>query len=96
MSEELIELAEQELKWSWPKFLIGWAKIITDRAFVAFVIFTYLGTNVLKYGKDSVVDIIVTGGWILVTVIYLLGAQGFNHLLRNSKAEIKVGVGGIK
>lgn len=88
-----IELQERELQWSWSKFAIGWAKLLMDKALWVWIVFTWIGLKVLKYGKTSTVDIIVVSGWIGVTVIYLLGTKGFNKMLENSKAEVKVGVG---
>jgi len=93
MSDEDKGLIDLEYKFSWQKFAVGWAKIITDKAFVVWVVFTIIGDGIIASGKGSVVEIIVTSGWITVTVIYLLGAGGFNQFLKNSKADVNVSVG---
>jgi len=93
MSDQEFDEIENETRFSWQKFAIGWAKIVTNAAFVAWVVFTWVGINILRYGKDSIIEIIVASGWVFVTAIFILGTGGFNSLLKNSKADIHVGVG---
>lgn len=92
MSEQ--ELIEGEIKWSTAKFAIGWAKLLMNHCLWVWVTFTAVGFKVLRYGsQDGITNIIVISGWILVTAIYMLGSQGFNKMLSNSKIETKVGIG---
>jgi len=93
MSDEDRNLIDLEYKFSAQKFAVGWAKIITDKAFVVWFVFTIIGCVIIATGKGSTVEIIVTVGWNVVTVIYLLGTGGFNQFLKNSKADVKVAVG---
>jgi len=95
MSDEDKELVDLEYKFSLQKFLIGWAKIVTDKAAVVWGVFTWLGYTILKNRGESIIDIITVSGWILVTTIYLLGRTGFNQMLGNSKIETKIGVGKV-
>jgi len=87
------QLMKDELAWSWPKFWIGWAKLLMNHCLWVWIVFTAVGISVLKYGKDSVVDIIVASGWVGVTAIYMLGVQGFNRFLANSKADVNIKAG---
>jgi len=94
MSDE--DMVDAGYKFSLQKFFVGWAKIITDKQLVVWGVFTWLGRGILINGKNSTVEIIVTGGWIAVTVIYMLGRsfeRGFEQFLKNSKADVNVGVG---
>jgi len=95
MSEAEFDEIENETRFSGQKFLIGWAKIITSASFVAWVVFTWLGYGILISGKETVtvVEIIVAGGWVFVTAVFILGTRGVNKMLSNSKADINVGVG---
>ena len=96
MSDEDRNLIDMEYRFSLQKFFVGWAKIITDKQLVVWGFFTWLGRGILLTGKGSTVEIIVTSGWIAVTVIYMLGRsfeRGFEQFLKNSKADVNVAVG---
>jgi len=94
MSDE--EKIDLEYRWSGAKFAIGWAKLVQDKALWVWIAFTFIGTGILNRDNNGTVAIIVTGGWIAVTVIYLLGnsfKRGFEQFLKNSKADVNVAVG---
>jgi len=93
MSEIEYNEIENETRFSLAKFCVGWAKIITSAASVAWGVFTWLGYGILKSGKDTIVEIIVASGWIFVTAVFILGTRGVNKMLSNSKAEVNIGVG---
>lgn len=96
--EEDLKLIEAQVQWSWPKFWIGWAKLIMDRALWVWSLFTYVGISILRTGSSegNTKENIVISGWIGVTVIYLLGnhfKRGIEQMLNNSKADLRIGVG---
>jgi len=94
--EEDLDLKEREYRWSWPKFWIGWAKLLMDKALWVWILFTVIAIGIIK-NKDEVniITIITVSGWVGVTLIYLLGdhfKRGFEKMLANSKIETSFGL----
>jgi len=94
MSDE--ERIDLEYQWSGAKYAIGWAKLSQDKALWVWIVFTVKAFGIIDIAKDTIVAIIAVSGWVGVTVIFLLGnsfKRGFEQFLKNSKADVNVGVG---
>jgi len=90
------EACEKELKWSTSKFLIGIAKGFTDKNLWVWAVFMWISLGILdrKNGEETVSEIIMIGGTILVTIIFLMGMyfkRGFEKFLGNSSLKMSAG-----
>jgi len=103
--QQEIELVEKEQKFSWAKFAVGWAKIITSMSFLAWAVYTMLFATILWWifasGGDKAIEYLKTifmyilaGGWVAATFVMAINLQkGIETMVSNAKinAEIKAG-----
>jgi len=103
--QQEIELVEKEQKFSFAKFAVGWAKMVTSMSFLAWAVYTALfviilrrvfadgGDKALEYLK-TVFMYILAGGWVASTFVMAINLQkGMETMVSNAKinAEIKAG-----
>jgi len=100
--EQEIVAVENEVKWSWTKFLIGIAKLITKYSFIAYIIYTWFVVEILHRAftftngdlitfLNAPVIIIMVAGWALGTVIIVTHLQAaFDAMIRNAKLSANI------
>ena len=89
-----IDLVEREQKFSIAKFAVGWAKIITSKFFLAFVVSTWFVKNIMFAGVGQSDDIkkMALIIWAVISVVWLLAEAWLTFISRgNLNVEAKFG-----
>jgi hypothetical protein len=88
------DLIEKEQKWSWVKFFIGIAKMITSPEFIVFGIFTlmtYAFSFVLKVTGNILIFLIVTYGVVALSFMFHPAIKKL--LSEKTNIDVKASVG---
>jgi hypothetical protein len=87
-----IELVEKEQKFSFAKFAVGWAKIVTSKFFLAFAVSTWFVTNIVFDHQTDDLKKLALIIWAAITVVWLLAEAWLTFISRGSlNVEAKFG-----